>query len=58
MYSSLLRRFHDKNFPQDLKAKALQYVTIPMFAVSFDKEEGDQVRLNIEGLFCSALDHF
>ena len=57
MYSSLLRRFHDKNFPQDLKAKALQYVIIPMFAVSFDKK-GDQVRLNIVGLFCSAVDLF
>ena len=58
VFFKFVELFHDKNFPQDLKAKALQYVIIPMFAVSFDKEEGDQVRLNIEGLFCSALDHF
>ncbi|CAH3023319.1 unnamed protein product [Porites evermanni] len=33
--------FHDQNFPQELKAKALQYVLIPMFQVSFERGEGD-----------------
>ncbi|XP_028408078.1 transformation/transcription domain-associated protein-like isoform X2 [Dendronephthya gigantea] len=28
---------HDENFPQDLTAKALQYIIIPMFVASFEK---------------------
>ncbi|XP_077979126.1 transformation/transcription domain-associated protein-like [Glandiceps talaboti] len=35
--------FRDQNFPQVLKAKALQYVIIPMFSASFDKGEGEQL---------------
>ena len=45
VFFKFVELFHDKNFPQDLKAKALQYVIIPMFAASFDKDEGDQVRI-------------
>ena len=45
MYSKFVELFHDKTFPQDLKAKALQFVIIPMFAASFDKGEGEKVHL-------------
>ncbi|XP_074658755.1 transformation/transcription domain-associated protein-like [Tubulanus polymorphus] len=35
--------FHDQNWPQDLKAKILQYILIPSFAVSFEKNEGEKL---------------
>nr|XP_054766791.1 transformation/transcription domain-associated protein-like [Lytechinus pictus] len=43
IFFKFVELFHDKGFPQELKAKALQYVIIPMFAASFDKGEGDNL---------------
>ncbi|XP_030846194.1 transformation/transcription domain-associated protein [Strongylocentrotus purpuratus] len=43
IFFKFVELFHDKSFPQELKAKALQYVIIPMFAASFDKGEGDSL---------------
>ena len=45
IFIKFVELFHDKSFPQELKAKALQYVIIPMFAASFDKGEGDSVSI-------------
>ncbi|XP_015774341.1 PREDICTED: transformation/transcription domain-associated protein-like [Acropora digitifera] len=41
VFFKFVELFHDQNFPQELKAKALQYVLIPMFQVSFERGEGD-----------------
>lgn len=35
--------FCDANFPQDLKAKILQYILIPSFSVAFDRGEGERL---------------
>ena len=35
--------FRDTNYPQELKAKVLQYIIIPMFATSFEKGETEQL---------------
>ena len=35
--------FHDGNWQQDLKAKILQFVIIPCFATSFEKQEGEKL---------------
>ncbi|GFR25610.1 hypothetical protein TNCT_594364 [Trichonephila clavata] len=35
--------FCDDNFPQDLKAKILQYILIPSFAVAFERGEGERL---------------
>ncbi|XP_077870553.1 transformation/transcription domain-associated protein [Saccoglossus kowalevskii] len=35
--------FRDQTFTQVLKAKALQYVIIPMFSASFDKGDGEKL---------------
>ncbi|KAH9524764.1 hypothetical protein Btru_027783 [Bulinus truncatus] len=35
--------FHDPNWPQELKAKILQYILIPCFYNSFEKGEGDRL---------------
>ncbi|XP_064456550.1 transformation/transcription domain-associated protein-like isoform X2 [Ornithodoros turicata] len=35
--------FHDPAFPQPLLAKVLQYVIVPAFAASFEKDEGEQL---------------
>ncbi|XP_054724829.1 transformation/transcription domain-associated protein-like [Uloborus diversus] len=35
--------FCDANFPQDLKAKILQYILIPSFAIAFEKGEGERL---------------
>ncbi|RWS15188.1 transformation/transcription domain-associated protein-like protein [Dinothrombium tinctorium] len=35
--------FHDTNYNQDLKAKILQYIIIPAFAVSFERGEGERL---------------
>nr|XP_042899044.1 transformation/transcription domain-associated protein isoform X5 [Parasteatoda tepidariorum] len=35
--------FCDDNFSQDLKAKILQYILIPSFAVAFEKGEGERL---------------
>lgn len=35
--------FCDTNFPQDLKAKILQYILIPSFAVAFERGEGERL---------------
>ncbi|XP_072179557.1 transformation/transcription domain-associated protein-like [Diadema setosum] len=43
IFFKFVELFHDKVFPQELKAKALQYVISPMFAASFDKGEGDSL---------------
>ena len=45
VFFKFVELFHDKVFPQDLKAKALQFVIIPMFAASFDKGEGEKVQI-------------
>ncbi|XP_046847243.1 transformation/transcription domain-associated protein-like isoform X2 [Xenia sp. Carnegie-2017] len=34
---------HDENFPQDLTAKVLQYIIIPMFVASFEKGETEAI---------------
>ncbi|XP_074624680.1 transformation/transcription domain-associated protein-like isoform X2 [Acropora palmata] len=41
VFFKFVELFHDQNFPQELKAKALQYVLIPMFQVSFERGEGN-----------------
>ncbi|XP_068742186.1 transformation/transcription domain-associated protein-like isoform X1 [Montipora capricornis] len=43
VFFKFVELFHDQNFPQELKAKALQYVLIPMFQVSFERGEGDSL---------------
>ncbi|CAL1526415.1 unnamed protein product, partial [Lymnaea stagnalis] len=35
--------FHDPSWPQELKAKILQYILIPCFYHSFEKGEGDKL---------------
>ncbi|XP_035826346.1 transformation/transcription domain-associated protein isoform X2 [Aplysia californica] len=35
--------FHDQSWPQELKAKILQYVLVPCFFNSFEKGEGDKL---------------
>lgn len=35
--------FRDTSYPQELKAKVLQYIIIPMFATSFEKGETEQL---------------
>ncbi|XP_023232044.1 transformation/transcription domain-associated protein-like [Centruroides sculpturatus] len=35
--------FHDNSFPQELKAKILQYIIIPSFAVAFERGEGERL---------------
>lgn len=35
--------FRDNNYPQELKAKVLQYIIIPMFSTSFEKGETKQL---------------
>lgn len=35
--------FHDSNFSQELKAKILQYIIIPCFAISFERGEGEKL---------------
>ncbi|BFZ01386.1 hypothetical protein BsWGS_04423 [Bradybaena similaris] len=35
--------FHDQSWPQELKAKILQYILIPCFYHSFEKGEGDRL---------------
>ncbi|CAH1788418.1 unnamed protein product [Owenia fusiformis] len=35
--------FHEPKWPQDLKAKVLQYILIPCFTVSFEKNEGEKL---------------
>ncbi|XP_076359114.1 transformation/transcription domain-associated protein-like [Tachypleus tridentatus] len=35
--------FHDSTFPQELKAKVLQYVIIPSFAIAFERGEGEKL---------------
>ncbi|CAL1278798.1 unnamed protein product [Larinioides sclopetarius] len=35
--------FCDDSFPQDLKAKILQYILIPSFAVAFERGEGERL---------------
>ncbi|XP_048580263.1 transformation/transcription domain-associated protein isoform X2 [Nematostella vectensis] len=41
VFFSFVDLFVEQSFPQELKAKALQYVIIPMFQVSFDLGEVD-----------------
>ncbi|XP_038044323.1 transformation/transcription domain-associated protein-like isoform X2 [Patiria miniata] len=43
VFFKFVELFHEKTFPQELKAKALQFVIIPMFAASFDKGEGEKL---------------
>lgn len=35
--------FHDASWPQDLKAKVLQYVLIPCFANAFERGDGERL---------------
>uniref|UniRef100_T1KDE0 PIK-related kinase FAT domain-containing protein n=1 Tax=Tetranychus urticae TaxID=32264 RepID=T1KDE0_TETUR len=35
--------FYDDNYPQELKAKILQYIIIPSFAVTFERGEGERL---------------
>ncbi|KAK7109588.1 transformation/transcription domain-associated protein-like isoform X2 [Littorina saxatilis] len=35
--------FHDATYPQELKAKILQYILIPCFQASFERGEGDHL---------------
>uniref|UniRef100_T1JAK1 Transformation/transcription domain-associated protein n=1 Tax=Strigamia maritima TaxID=126957 RepID=T1JAK1_STRMM len=35
--------FHDQTFPQDLKAKILQYILIPSFALAFESGNGERL---------------
>ncbi|XP_033101198.1 transformation/transcription domain-associated protein-like isoform X1 [Anneissia japonica] len=43
VFLKFVELFHDQNFPQILKGKALQFIIIPMFAASFDKKEGEEL---------------
>lgn len=35
--------FHDNSYPQELKAKILQYIIIPSFSVTFERGEGEKL---------------
>ncbi|XP_019648042.1 PREDICTED: transformation/transcription domain-associated protein-like [Branchiostoma belcheri] len=43
IFLEFVKLFHDQSFPQELKAKALQHILIPMFSTAFQNGQGEKL---------------
>ncbi|KAI8515281.1 hypothetical protein Bbelb_060940, partial [Branchiostoma belcheri] len=47
IFLEFVKLFHDQSFPQELKAKALQHILIPMFSTAFQNGQGEKALQHI-----------